>query len=523
MFLLLTLLCGIIINIPYHNFQDFLAQGDHGRDLYAAQAVLRGEVPYKDFWWVYGPLMPYYYGLFFKFLGTQVPSVLLGKAMVNIAAGAFFFLAFSRLFSAPAAFTAALWFMVFHDDFFFTYNHAGGMAAMMAVVWMHCAYIKTGRFNYAWGALVPVFILGLIKINFALVALLMTIALVETKERPRPAILRRDFHASGLLVVPLLWLGIYAWLVRGLSISEIRQCFPYLGGDEPYNSVGPLQTIPVLAQNIFHTVTSSWIDAAFCVLILLCAVQTFYVLAKKADVARRETLFLVLTYAALFYVLNLHEFLKSGVFYRSFWAQPFSMFLTFTVIATAASSLERRWQTLLWGVLVLAAGLGYWSNVQRIEAYKNPQHLLEGPRGGVYITDDPSWIQTVELTTKELNAQLKDNELFLALPYDCLYYYLTGKKTPTRQLIFFEHIHIPAPQEQKIIDELEANKIAAVLVSSRQSSHERGLGRFGVDYCPLIAHYIEENFTPVTRIGDWNHEAGWAWNHGTLIFKRKGK
>ena len=52
--MLLVFGTGIIIFIPYCRFQGPLSQGDHGRDLYAAQAILRGELPYKDFWWVYG-------------------------------------------------------------------------------------------------------------------------------------------------------------------------------------------------------------------------------------------------------------------------------------------------------------------------------------------------------------------------------------------------------------------------------------------------------------------------------------
>jgi hypothetical protein len=166
LYLLLVVLAGIILNHPYLNFQEYLSQGDHGRDLYAAQAILRGEVPYQDFWWVYGPLMPYYYGLFFKAFGTTITSVLLGKAVFNVLAGAFFFLAFSRLFAPIAAFVAAVWFMNFHSDFFFTYNHAGGIALLMAVIWMHCSYIQTAKMKFAWGALAAVFILGLIKINF---------------------------------------------------------------------------------------------------------------------------------------------------------------------------------------------------------------------------------------------------------------------------------------------------------------------------------------------------------------------
>src|ERR1700691_2727007 len=86
-FLVLVLVIRLIIAVPLSNSQSYLAQGDHGRDLYAAQAVYRGELPYKNFWWVYGPLMPYYYGLFFKIFGTHISSMLLGKLILRLLGG----------------------------------------------------------------------------------------------------------------------------------------------------------------------------------------------------------------------------------------------------------------------------------------------------------------------------------------------------------------------------------------------------------------------------------------------------
>ena len=83
-FLLLTLLTAGIFVWPELNFQDLLSQGDHGRDLYAFDAVTHGKLPYKDFWWVYGPLMPYYYGLFFKIFGVHMTSVFLGRALLVV-------------------------------------------------------------------------------------------------------------------------------------------------------------------------------------------------------------------------------------------------------------------------------------------------------------------------------------------------------------------------------------------------------------------------------------------------------
>src|SRR5471030_2344910 len=106
--LLLVLGAGLLITAPYINFQDFLSQGDHGRDLYAAQAVYRGELPYKDFWWVYGPLMPYYYGLFFKVFGTQISSMILGKIILRILGGILICLGLMEVSSEIAAFLGAV-------------------------------------------------------------------------------------------------------------------------------------------------------------------------------------------------------------------------------------------------------------------------------------------------------------------------------------------------------------------------------------------------------------------------------
>ena len=74
-----------------------------------------------------------------------------------------------------------------------------------------------------------------------------------------------------------------------------------------------------------------------------------------------------------------------------------------------------------------------------------------------------------------------------------------------------------------MIAELEKNHVNFVLVSSRAFvRQEPGLGFLGTSYCPLIGKYINDNFIPIARFGDWTNEPGWAWNHGTLIMKRKG-
>src|SRR5262249_6797342 len=110
---------------------------------------------------------------------------------------------------------------------FFTYNHAGGIAVMLAAVWMHFAYLRAPKRRYAWGALAAVLILGLIKINFAVTTLFMTALVVFLKDRldKRPLDTgRKSFYAALVVGVPLVWFVVYAWCMQGLSIMEMREC-----------------------------------------------------------------------------------------------------------------------------------------------------------------------------------------------------------------------------------------------------------------------------------------------------------
>ena len=524
--LILVLIAGILITAPYANYQDYLSQGDHGRDLYAAQAVFRGELPYKDFWWVYGPLTPYYYGLFFKVFGMQISSMILGKLIIRILAGILICLAMMEISSEITAFLCACWFMLFHQDFFFTYNHLCGIAMVLGVAFCLLSYIKKNSPQKAFGALGFVFILCLIKINFGLATLVVSLLTVFGIDRLRRIPFDRAkklFYLLSLIVLPLVVFLIYYSLLKGLSVMEIRQCLPYMDGDQPFSTT-PWNAISTFLGNTLATIKSNWENFAFALIINASALRTFYLFAQKEPPStRKTTLLLSMAMLVIFYVFNFHEYLKSGVWYRAFWSQPLSIMLSFLFIDIAAYSIPKTARKMLFSLLAYLLLLSWFLNFQQITAQKIESQYFSTPRGDIYIKNTPSWIATVKETTDFLNKTLKPNEFFFALPYDCLYYYLTNKKSPTRQLIFFEHIKIPLEQERSVIAQLEENHVNYVLISNRAFAHqELGLGLLGKTYCPLIGKYIQDNFVPITRFGDWTDEPGWAWNHGTTILRRKG-
>ncbi len=520
--MILLIAAGIFIFYPTLDFQNLLSQGDHGRDLYAFKKTLDGALPYRDYWWVYGPLMPFYYAFFFKVFGIYIPSVLIGKMFLNLTAGVFFFLSISLFSSSLFAFVATLWFWTYNPDFFFTYNHAGGIAASLGVIYCALRYIHSPRRPFFILGLAGIWILSFIKINIGIFTLASFMTAIMMTD-----IFNKDFKNSkkifyfwscALLLVSIIF--IYWLLIKDLPFYDIRQCFPYLRSDHPYYS--PLGNSLVIIGNWFiRVLTSSW--GNFCIgsLIFFSFIQTILKLKnKEGDHETRSRFLLSSVFLIVFCVLNLHEFMDSAVYYRAFWAAPAKFLLFFMVIAFATKQFPLFLRYLLLAVLSCVILFQNQGQYQSIQSFKNGSRYLSMQTGRIFVGNHPLWVETVKKTTDFLEEHLSGRETFFALPYDPLYYYLTGKDSPTRQLIFFDHILINETQEKDVIRSLEEKKVNYIVLSSRQNAKEEGLGTFGKTYCRTLADYIFKNFEVVAAFGDWQDEPGWAWNHGMKILQR---
>jgi len=297
---------------------------------------------------------------------------------------------------------------------------------------------------------------------------------------------------------------------------------PYFGDDQPYHA-SPLMVIPYYLIQNWLTLVHSPIGLIIGVVLHGCTVLGIYLLiSKKIEKSYRQDILLALSVIGIFFVFYFHEFLVSGVWYRSYWSYPFLVLFHFVMIAVAFSFIPKFLRVIILIFLGALSALGIVSHIGVIQSQKTPYRFLNMDRGQIYVGNEPQWTDTVNTVTKFLNTNLQKDDLFFALPYDCLYYYLAGKKSPTRQLIFFDHIKIPRQQEVSVIQELENNNIGYVLMSSRIVSNETGLGVFGKTYCPLIGQFVYNNFKPLVRQGgDWTQPPGWANNHGVMIMKRK--
>lgn len=188
-FLILTLWSGILINQPYLEFQPLLSTSDHGRDLYCFQQTLQGKLPYRDYWWEYGPLMPYYYSLFFKILGVHIQGVLWGQFGLVVLAGLLIFAVSATMMSCVFSFLSALWFGSFRPEFFYTYNHVGGLVFLLSALYCLLRYTVHPRNYYLHAGLMSIVLTGLIKTNiglsclFAFLGSVLLAAPVKNKKR----------------------------------------------------------------------------------------------------------------------------------------------------------------------------------------------------------------------------------------------------------------------------------------------------------------------------------------------------
>ncbi len=514
---------GIVILFPDTFFCPSLSQGDHGLNLYAAEAILQGEKPYRDFIWFYGPLMPYYYSLFLKIFGSNIKSLLLGLIFLRLIAGLLIMALLSRFVPLLLAFSATFWFWVFKYDFFYTFNHLGGITLILATLYFYLSYIDSQKKIFINSSLVTIFILSFVKLNIGLAtlaALIISHLFLTSTNKIIKEKINIKFFLIATILLPLIIILCHIIFLNGVPFYTIKQCFQYFGTD-PYQSPNLTFKITQPLFYLFDFAMSSWYQLCLSLITIFSFLNLLYLLFKNRFPSQeKNTIIFSLITITIFCIFIFHEFLISGVSYRATWTSSIGLIGIFFIIGLGTKKLSPFLQIILALIITILPLRQLHTNIKTLEHYTMSKHFLSLKKAKIYSENPLPWIETVSSGTHFLETHLKPNELFFALPYEPLYYFLTNRPSPTRQLAFFEFMKISENEEKLTIKELETHKVNWILLSNRSTSSEVGLGNLGKTHCKLLKDYINSNFKKEIQLGDWENEAEWINNHGIVILKR---
>ncbi len=109
---LFAIICAALFMYVRIRLIDIPFERDEGEYTYAAQEILRGKIPYHDFYNMKTPLVYYTIAVWFKLFGDSVHTVKIGLLLMNFASAFFIFLTGKKLYAQNTGYAAAGIFLI---------------------------------------------------------------------------------------------------------------------------------------------------------------------------------------------------------------------------------------------------------------------------------------------------------------------------------------------------------------------------------------------------------------------------
>jgi hypothetical protein len=549
---------------------------DCGREMYVPSVLLHGKTLYKDIWYPYGPLGPYWNSFLFRMFGVHLNVLYWAGSLSALGCAIFLYHIGIRLSAALAGWTAgaAVLFQAFHPSLFsfplpYSYACVYGLLVSCLFVWF-VIHAATSR-NVAWifGAGLAAAAALLLKLEFGM-ACYLTLALLIAARGLQQRSWKSVAQDVGACLPGVVACGmVITWMIslRGVEFLTQENLMSWPGtffmrtyGKFWLGETGFTITGPILSA------------AAKRLLVFLALVQGLHIFLSRERPDRRRMLLrgalfalalgYIFVYLTWFKQLCAVFFPQDMVLYISvaglaawwhFLRQPesknalaialllsFSTLLAFRIMfkllpvdfpvfydgpailcflllmrsLIPASGHSKRFVQVAEAVLCLAC---------LAAPALHSRAVLEGIPRPAWLTTERGSIRVPKQTAenywaamqfmKEKNAL---GEAVLSIPEDTSLYFFSEVDCPTRVYAFTPGMLAPGKMTDDLVQQIERRPVRYLIWSNRLFP-EYNVLRFGVDFDQTFGNYL---FSHYRRVAPVTPASPHYWEWSAYIWER---
>jgi hypothetical protein len=534
---------------------------DCGREMYVPWQISEGKMLYRDLFWMYGPLVPYWHALLFKLFGVHLNVLYAVGLMLTATQTALIFVIARRVLSESLALLAGALFLcqfAFRPSlgnlvFPYSFNAAYACALNLTALWLVLRQREQRSETlllFCAGICVGLSLLCKQEIGLAALAyLLVYLAVPQARPpsapvsgQPRERLLTTACCLFPALVLPLLGYGWFAsqlglgtflhdslWpretlaqmkffeqyvvgtlfdpkailYLLGLSLWGMGTLWVVLGGAYIAQRFLPrFSSVIWITAVALALIASPWSDSVFRFLELnhLYAANLILLLIALVSTVRARSALFWISLFALCNTWRAPVFAGISAYSSFFMPASVVVFVWFWAewIPAAGKRMDgNRWRFCLVTALVTLCVLQLSRSLVVFRVQLS--HRIESQRGMMIVHRDigPALVEAMRF----LAANTRQDEPILLFPEETSLYFLCDRHSPSRYYQFAPALMPAAKEERALIRDANAAGVRIATVSNR-STTEYGKPYFGLDYYPLIREWLLSNFHLVKTTGN---------------------
>jgi hypothetical protein len=545
---LVTLFAGLAA-ISWQAWANPIADG--GREMYVPWRLADGEMLYRDLFFVYGPVVPYWHAALFRTFGVHLNLLYASGLVVGAATIVVAFLLARLVVTTGLALAAASLVAVgcvFHpsaDNCVFPYSFNASYASLMNLLagWLLLTSDGARRGGRPLLAATCVAFSALAKQEFGVGGLaFLVIHAFWCLRTADPRTQRTLGWALAIaLGLPALGYGFFAWQVGPYRLVT-ESLWPHrmlsaMARFERY-TVGSTFDLRLVGRLLVHAsgilaTMAVLVAAAYAgerrtrgmgfLLMLAAAAGTLasplgpglldFLYAGRAHLTnavvlafaavlswRRDRLRNVRWVVLLAFLQTWRSPLFGGVSVYSAFVNPAALVVLIWLLAEGWASLasvrsRSAWQRAVLAVCVTACAV---TVTVKARVFRRIDHRVATERGALYV--HPSVGPALEGLLRTVEARTAPADRVLLLPEDNAVHFLSGRRSVSRHYQIIPGI-LDADGERALIATADLERVRFATVSNRMTA-EYGAPFFGVDYCQEIGRWLRARFTLTQTIGN---------------------